>query len=133
MRRHRMRRDSFQCANILPDSEEIPMLESRDGKESHMHLPATLVLFAALSASAAAATQDTGRVPRDVRRLVERFESCVHFAGEFNGDGSVRDREVNATMTELRCDRVEQDAAALRVKYARHPRALKALDAINGF
>lgn len=97
-----------------------------------MHLPAILLLFVALSASAAAATQDTGRVPRDVRRLVERFESCVHFAGEFNGDGSARDREVNATMTELRCDRVEQDAAVLRAKYARHPRALKVLDAVDG-
>lgn len=71
------------------------------------------------------------RLPREVREFLERHESCVHFAGEFNGDGSARDREVNAAMTELRCDEVEQDAAALRRTYARHPRALKALDAVD--
>ena len=73
------------------------------------------------------------RLPREVREFLERHESCVHFAGEFNGDGSARDREVNATMKNLRCDKVEKDAAALRRKYARHPDALKALDAFNDF
>lgn len=72
-------------------------------------------------------------LPKEVRRLLERYEVCVHFAGEFNGDGLERDREVNATMKELRCGKVEKDGATLRRKYARHPDALKALDALNGF
>lgn len=78
------------------------------------------------------ASRHPERLPNEVRKLVERYESCMHFAGEFNGDGSSRDRELNATMVELRCDKVGTDTAALRVKYARHPDALKALDAIEG-
>lgn len=98
-----------------------------------MRLVALLVLFAVSPAGVAAATSTADRLPREVRKLVDRYASCTHFAGEFNGDGSVRDREVNATMVKLRCDTVEQDAAALRGKHARHPGALKALDAIDGF
>lgn len=98
-----------------------------------MRFAASLVFFAALSTDVLAATPEAGALPKDVRKFVERYETCVHFAGEFNGDGSERDHEVNATMKELRCDKVEQDAVALRRKYARHPDALKALDAVGGF
>lgn len=85
----------------------------------------------AMAMAEAGRSRQAEHPPRDVRRLIERHESCVHFAGEFNGDGSARDREVNAAMAELRCDEVEQGAAALRRKYAGHPRALKALDAVD--
>lgn len=90
-----------------------------------------MVLIAAQPLGSMAATQDSGRLPGDVRKLVERFESCAHFAGEFSGDGSERDREVNATMTGLRCDKVEGDMAALRRKYAGRPAVLKALDRLG--
>jgi hypothetical protein len=120
-------RESFEAVNAFWSSRR------ENGKEDPMRLAAMLVLFTVLPAGVAAATPDTHRVPREVRRMVERFEACVHFAGEFSGDGSERDREVNATMKNLRCDKVEKDAAALRRKYVRHPDALKALDAFNGF
>lgn len=92
-----------------------------------------MLLIAALPSASMAATPDSGRLPSDVRKLMERFESCMHFAGEFNGDGSERDREVNATMTELRCDKIEADAARMRGTYAKHPAASNALDAVTGF
>jgi hypothetical protein len=98
-----------------------------------------LLALSLLMPAEATAMTDAGesarmvRLPKAVIRLLERHESCVHFAGEFNGDGSERDRDVNATMVELRCDEVEQDEAALRRKYARRPDALKALDAVDGF
>lgn len=56
-------------------------------------------------------------LPADVTAFVERAEMCEHFAGEFNGDQSEHDREVNATMTKLRCDALDADRAGLRKKY----------------
>lgn len=56
-------------------------------------------------------------LPVDVTAFVERVEMCDHFAGEFNGDQSEHDREVNATMTELRCNALDADRASLRKKY----------------
>ena len=35
-----------------------------------------------------------GPLPRDVIAFIERRTGCNHFAGEFNGDRSARDREV---------------------------------------
>ena len=57
-------------------------------------------------------------LPGDARQVAERLAACSHFAGEFSGDGSDRDSEVTATMAELRCDKIEQDASAIRKKYS---------------
>ena len=57
-------------------------------------------------------------LPEDARQVVERVAACSHFAGEFNGDRSQRDKDVVATETELRCETVDQDAAAIRQKYS---------------
>lgn len=38
-------------------------------------------------------------LPSDAQRVVDKLEACNHFAGELSGDGSTRDREVNAAMT----------------------------------
>lgn len=88
---------------------------------------ALIALFAGSCASATgpgyAANEDllaTGfpGLPSDARLVAERLASCSHFAGEFNGDRSDRDKEVAATMAELRCDTIDQDASAIRQKYA---------------
>ena len=68
-----------------------------------------------------------GPLPRDVIAFVERRTACNHFAGEFNGDRSPRDREVNRTMRELRCGRLETDEARLMKRHAKSPTALRAL------
>ena len=56
-------------------------------------------------------------LPDDARLVAERLASCSHFAGELNGDRSERDKEVAATMSELRCETIDQDASAIRQKY----------------
>jgi hypothetical protein len=78
------------------------------------------------------ATQDLARfgpLPREVARFIERRTGCNHFAGEFNGDRSERDREVTKAMRELRCDRLEADEARLRRRHAAKPQVLNALTA----
>ena len=57
-------------------------------------------------------------LPKDARRVVERLAGCLHFAGEFNGNGSQRDKDVSDAESELRCETIEQDAAAIRKRYA---------------
>ena len=61
--------------------------------------------------------KEPAALPADVSAMVERLGLCTHFAGEFNGDQSEHDRKVNATMTELRCDSAEAEAAGLRRRY----------------
>jgi hypothetical protein len=70
-----------------------------------------------------------GPLPRDVAAFIERRATCDHFAGEFNGDRSERDRYVTRQMRSLRCDRLDADEAALRRRHATSPTVLKALTA----
>lgn len=88
--------------------------------------------FAAESPPANAAgnplTSGFPNIPADARRVAERLASCTHFAGEINGDGGERDKEVGVTMSELNCDTIDKDVAAMRRKYAADPDANKALD-----
>jgi hypothetical protein len=70
-------------------------------------------------------------LPADARQVAERLASCSHFAGEFNGDRSARDREVVAAMTELRCDTIDRDVAGIRRKYAGNQAVQEALAAAS--
>ena len=70
-----------------------------------------------------------GPLPRDVVAFIERRTGCNHFAGEFNGDRSARDREVTRAMRELRCGRLEADETRLRRRHAAKPQAVNALTA----
>lgn len=67
-------------------------------------------------------------IPADARRVAERLAACTHFAGEINGDNGERDKEVGTRMSELHCDSIDKDAAAIRRKYAADPDVNKALD-----
>lgn len=79
-------------------------------------------------ANAAAEQQgDALRLPVEVTAVAERLAACAHFAGEFSGDRSQRDVQIDRTMTELRCNTVEHDAAALRRKYPDDRRVQAAL------
>ena len=66
-------------------------------------------------------------IPADARRVAERLATCNHFAGEINGDGGERDKQVGVSMTELNCDTIEKDVAAIRRKYAADPTVEAAL------
>ncbi|GAA5786023.1 hypothetical protein YWS52_23460 [Chitiniphilus shinanonensis] len=56
------------------------------------------------SAPASSPGMQPAPLPADASAVLGRAESCMHLAGEFNGDGSDNDREVTAAMNELDCD-----------------------------
>lgn len=89
-------------------------------------------LFAAACAtrSEPAKTADIGvsTLPPDVAALVERMDQCAHFAGEFGGDGSERDRQVAAAIARLRCDALDGEVGAARRRHADAPGVVRALD-----
>lgn len=70
--------------------------------------------------------------PSDPLAALEwRSVMCDHFAGEFGGDNSERDREVNARMDELRCgDELTAEVRALRGTRAGDPDAVARLDVL---
>jgi len=68
-----------------------------------------------------------GPLPKGVTAFIARRTACNHFAGEFNGDRSERDREVNRAMRELRCGALERDETRLAQRHATSPQVLKAL------
>ena len=55
--------------------------------------------------------------PAPVARFIERSDNCAHFAGEFGGNGSARDAEVNRELDKLRCNSLPADLRALRERY----------------
>jgi hypothetical protein len=70
-------------------------------------------------------------LPKDARLVAERLASCSHFAGEFSGDRSERDKEVATTMGELRCETIDQDVSAIRQKYSDNRAVQEALAAAS--
>ena len=72
-------------------------------------------------------------LPRDARHVVERLAACSHFAGEFNGDQSQRDKDVSAAEARLHCDAIDREAAAIRKRYAGNKAVQDALVAASRF
>ena len=70
-------------------------------------------------------------LPDDARLVAERLASCTHFAGEFNGDRSDRDKGVAAAMTRLGCDTIDRETSAIRQKYARDGAVQEAMAAAS--
>jgi hypothetical protein len=66
--------------------------------------------------------------PPDVILMRDRLTMCKHYAGEFNGDGSKRDKEINASMKKLKCDKVRNDFKVTRKRYANNDIIANALD-----
>lgn len=65
-------------------------------------------------------------LPKDTAGALERAVDCRHFAGEINGDGSARDKEVNKTMNRLHCESVSKKVAAIKLKYKTNSAVLDA-------
>jgi hypothetical protein len=72
-------------------------------------------------------------IPSDARVVADRLASCAHFAGEINGDGSARDKEVFSIMAKLHCDTINQDVMVVRRKYAGTRAVQRALGAASQF
>ena len=68
-------------------------------------------------------------LPGDAREVVQKLAACNHFAGEFGGDRSTRDREVGAAMTQLHCESIDEDVRLILVKYPGDTGLIKALKA----
>jgi hypothetical protein len=91
------------------------------------------LLAGALFLQAALALPTSGGTgwPAPLTKFVERSTACMHFAGEFNGDRSARDTEVNRRMDELHCNALPHELRTLRQRYhgdARISARLKAFD-----
>ena len=75
-----------------------------------------------------AASEDAA-LPNDVSRAVKRADICHHLAGEFGGDNSDRDKEVNAALKRNRCLGVNAELQRLAVKYKDQARVLARIKA----
>ena len=70
-------------------------------------------------------------IPADASKVIDRVAACFHFSGEINGDRSERDKEVASAMSKLRCGTIEQEADAMRKKYADNKAVLDSLTAAS--
>ncbi|MEO7251794.1 MAG: hypothetical protein ABIW30_04210 [Arenimonas sp.] len=68
-------------------------------------------------------------LPMDAREVVQKLAACNHFAGEFGGDRSTRDREVAAAMVQLRCETIDEDVRHVLGKYPGNKELVRALKA----
>lgn len=60
-------------------------------------------------------------MPREVSAAIERADLCMHFAGEINGDGSDRDKEVYEALRRYRCESIAATIGKLKRKYRKNP------------
>lgn len=72
-------------------------------------------------------------LPMDARQVVERQAECNHWAGEIGDNPPEREREIQAAVTKLRCDRIEQDVTAIRSKYRGNDQVERALAAAEEY
>ena len=93
------------------------------------------LLLTALAAQSVSAQSPVHRAddgwPRPVAQFIERSGNCRHFAGEFGGDGSPRDAEVNRAMDKLRCNSLPADLRVLRRRYRADARVTTRLAAFD--
>ena len=81
-----------------------------------------ILLAFAFAAAAAPAPQ---RLPPDVRRFVDKRDTCEHWIGE-EGYDAARQREINRNVRRS-CTGVDRELDRLRRVYRHNPRVLAAL------
>lgn len=93
----------------------------------------TMMVVSSVSTSAVADSISANQqaLPKDARVFLQRYEACGHFSGEFNGDGSARDRELKHQMERLGCDTIKQDEKKFRKKYNHNKKVMAAIIAID--
>jgi hypothetical protein len=65
--------------------------------------------------------------------ILERGDLCLHLSGEFNGDQSERDKELNAQMIELHCERITDDLKALKSRSLTATQATRLRELLDAF
>lgn len=65
--------------------------------------------------------------------VLARGDLCLHLSGEFNGDQSERDKELNAQMTELHCERITDDLNALKARALSPAQAARLRELLDAF
>ncbi len=73
---------------------------------------------------------DMAGFSRNTRAILERYETCLHFAGEWSGEPDL-DKYIHRRVKELRCDRIDHDVSQLRRRSLNQPRVIKALSKIE--
>jgi hypothetical protein len=66
-------------------------------------------------------------LPEDAAKVVDKLAACSHFAGEFGGDNSARDREVTAAISQLHCETIDADVRGIVARYPGNKELLSAL------
>lgn len=64
--------------------------------------------------------------PKDVAAVAERIALCTHFGGEEAYDAERR-KELDAAIKKYRCEKLDSDEAALRIRYKGNPGVQAAL------
>ena len=70
-------------------------------------------------------------LPQDARNVAERLAACQHFAGETGDNPPDRELEIQATLSDLKCQSIEQDVSDMRAKYSANREVLAALDSAS--
>jgi hypothetical protein len=70
-------------------------------------------------------------LPKDAAKVAERLAGCQHFAGETGDNPPEREREIQAAMSDLRCESIEHDVSVIRAKYVRNQQVQAALTAAS--
>jgi hypothetical protein len=92
----------------------------------------TLLLLCILSSACSKVTSETspGTNQSEVKSLIKRAETCIHFSGEFNGDHSDRDKEVIAEMDKLKCADIDKELLTAKEKYKSSPELLENINQV---
>ena len=67
------------------------------------------------------------KLPADVAKFIDNAEMCEHFAGEWDDNDKVRQREITQAVAQS-CGAAQQQLKRLRVKYAKEPEIRKVID-----
>lgn len=68
-------------------------------------------------------------LPKEVKRVIDRAETCNHLAGEIDDDNSEHDKEIDAELRRNNCGAVEKQLQRLAAMYKDQPKVLKAIKA----
>lgn len=90
-----------------------------------------LVAVAPAGAQAEEMARLTAGMPKDVADYIPRLAGCIHWGGEYSED-PVRTKQIADAMSELGCDTLDADEAALQARYKGNPTVKQRLDEVRG-
>ncbi|MGL4767069.1 MAG: hypothetical protein ACRCV6_03180 [Formosimonas sp.] len=99
-----------------------------------MNLKALILTLLTVCSTASAQpvlnADDLRGLTQPARTVLQRYETCLHFAGEFSGDAHLDQYAHRRTKT-LRCDTIDHDVAQLRRRSLNQPKIIRALGKIE--